>query len=951
MLKRNEVLIAAAYGLVLLVVPFRGDPAFADLSFLALGALLLVVPCSYRWGIRAGLLSAVWSSVVLILAWSFQGGNPAIVAGGIGVYFLVAVFIGHLTDIMRRQQQSLRERVKELNTLNQLAEILSDPELSIGQILQEAVHLLPPSFFSPENTHASISFDGQNYASNRFQPGMRQLERVIMVHGDSRGTLQLYLADDADATFLTEEERLLSTVTRMIEQTLERKLTAEQLRANEEDLAVTLQSIGDGVISTDTEGRITHINRRAEQLTGWPANEAEGRPVESVLQIESAGTGDPIDNPGQRALESNGVVDLPEGTVLVARDGTRRHIADSASPITSVDGSVRGAVIVFSDDTERYRAIERLRESEAKFKAYIAKSPLGIFVANMEGHYVEVNRMACQMSGYTEEELLNLAIPDFIAPDFLEQGMEVFGKLLAEGYAQDDIMVRTKNGEVFWISLTAVTVASNRVIAFCQDITKSKQAEEALEFKNVILKTQQEASLDGILVVNERVDIVSFNSRFADIWDIPGDTMASQSGQEALAYVLPKLVDPEGFVNLINYLNENRQEKRSEEIVLRDGKILELYSAPMYGRNERYYGRVYYYRDITKRKDAEEKIRYLSYHDGLTGLYNRVYLEMEMDRLDTERQLPIGVIMADLNALKLVNDSFGHEAGDEMLKQTAEVLRDSCREEDIIARWGGDEFLIFLPQTTAEDAKAICKRIDEKCEGTFVEGIPLSLALGFATKDEVNRDLAGILEEAEESMYKHKLEESQSVKSKMIKRLLEKLETKSFETQAHYSVMQNVAERIGKKMGLSQPQLTALEMLIRLHDIGEVTISEDILKKKDPLTAEEWGIIEKHPETGYRIVHATEEFAHVAEGIRSHHEHWDGLGYPNGLKGEEIPLLGRITAVADAYEVMSSGRPYKEAMSREEIVAELKSCAGSQFDPGLIAIFLSLLEEEAKANY
>ena len=423
------------------------------------------------------------------------------------------------------------------------------------------------------------------------------------------------------------------------------------------------------------------------------------------------------------------------------------------------------------DEKDKAKKVNVLKESEAKFRIYMEKAPIGILVINREGRYVEANRAACQMSGYTEEELLNLSIPDFIAPEFLEKGMKIFEITLTEGQAEADVMARRKNGETFWIHLAAVEI-DNQAVAFCQDITERKQTEEELMFKNVILNTQQEASLDGILVVNERVEMISFNQRFADIWEIPDDVMASQSGQKAIDYVLPKLVDLEEFVNLIDYLNNNKQVKHYEEIALKDGRILELYSAPMLGHNEHYYGRVYYYRDITERKHAEEKIRYLSFHDGLTGLYNRVYLEKEMERLDTERQLPIAIIMADSNDFKLINDSFGHEVGDEVLEKTAEILRNSCREEDIIARWGGDEFVIFLPQTTEEDAKAICQRIDEKCQETYVKDMPLSLALGFAIKHSTNKDLAEILKEAEENMYKHKRAEGQQVKSAGLKTML-----------------------------------------------------------------------------------------------------------------------------------------------------------------------------------
>jgi HD-GYP domain-containing protein (c-di-GMP phosphodiesterase class II) len=156
--------------------------------------------------------------------------------------------------------------------------------------------------------------------------------------------------------------------------------------------------------------------------------------------------------------------------------------------------------------------------------------------------------------------------------------------------------------------------------------------------------------------------------------------------------------------------------------------------------------------------------------------------------------------------------------------------------------------------------------------------------------------------------------------------------------------MLSIAHRIGKKIGLAQTELNKLDVLISYHDIGEITISEDILTRKDLLTEEEWEIIKKHPETGFRIARATEGIAQVAEYILSHHERWDGTGYPQGLKEKEIPLLARITAIADAYEVMSSGRSYKKAMSKSDVIAELKRCAGLQFDPELIETFLLILE-------
>ncbi len=343
---------------------------------------------------------------------------------------------------------------------------------------------------------------------------------------------------------------------------------------------------------------------------------------------------------------------------------------------------------------------------------------------------------------------------------------------------------------------------------------------------------------------------------------------------------------------------------------------------------------------------AEEKIRQLSFHDSLTGLYNRAYLSEEMQRLDTKRQLPISIIMADLNGLKLVNDTYGHSTGDMMLQGTAEILSKSCRQEDIIARWGGDEFIILLPQTSENEAYSIYKRIIDECRKYYVEDVPISIALGVATKNNEESMLKDTLKISEDNMYKHKLTESRSAKSAVLSALLKTLAAKSFETEEHTVRMLAIAQKIGDKIGLSTHELGKLSLLVTLHDIGKVNIPENILTKQGALTQEEWETIKKHPEIGHKIALATENFAHVANDILCHHERWDGTGYPQGLKNEEIPLLARITAIADAFEVMSNGRPYRKASSQSEIIKEFKECSGTQFDPDLVELFIQMLEKD-----
>ncbi len=347
------------------------------------------------------------------------------------------------------------------------------------------------------------------------------------------------------------------------------------------------------------------------------------------------------------------------------------------------------------------------------------------------------------------------------------------------------------------------------------------------------------------------------------------------------------------------------------------------------------------------RKVFGQKVRYLSFFDQLTGLYNRSYMEEEMKRLDTERQRPISVIMADLNGLKLLNDSYGHSTGDQILKSAAEVFMSSCRQEDIVARWGGDEFVILLPKTTPSEAENICRRILENCNYSFVEELPISVSLGVASKRSPEKMMAEVLSEAEDRMYKKKLIEGKKARSAIIAAMCRSVRKKSFETGCHIREMQRLGRLIGERLNLTKKELDRLDDLLILHDIGMISIPGDILKKQGALNEEEWNLVKKHPETGFRIARAAEEFAHAADDILAHHEHYNGSGYPLGLKGHEIPLAARITAIVDAYTVMKEGRPYRKAASIEEIKAEFRRCSGIQFDPELVELFQEILEQEA----
>ncbi len=333
--------------------------------------------------------------------------------------------------------------------------------------------------------------------------------------------------------------------------------------------------------------------------------------------------------------------------------------------------------------------------------------------------------------------------------------------------------------------------------------------------------------------------------------------------------------------------------------------------------------------------------------DKLTGLYTSSYMEEVIRKVDNKKQLPLSIIITDINGLKMVNDGYGHKIGDKMLIKTAEVLLSCVKKEDFVARWGGDEFMILLPQTKEKEAQKICQDIEVKCQETNINNINLSLSIGFATKTESKQEIYKILHRAEDKVLIDKLTRKRSSKNMLVQNMLKTLGAKSFETKEHTQRMSRLSLKLGKKVELSREELNHLSLLTTLHDIGKINIDEEILKKSSDLSNSEWESIKKHPEKGFAIAQAIEDFAPVAICILAHHERWDGQGYPQGLKGEEIPLLARIVSIIDAYDVMTNGRPYKKPMSKEDAIKELKRCASSQFDPELVEVFINQVLEKS----
>lgn len=344
--------------------------------------------------------------------------------------------------------------------------------------------------------------------------------------------------------------------------------------------------------------------------------------------------------------------------------------------------------------------------------------------------------------------------------------------------------------------------------------------------------------------------------------------------------------------------------------------------------------------DITEYKESANEILYLSYHDTLTDLYNRRYYEEEIKRVDKEKNLPISVIIGDVNGLKVMNDAFGHAMGDELLIKAAAVIKNACRRYDVAARWGGDEFVLLLPKTASDEAEKMIGSIKKQAADIFVCDIPLSISFGWDTKGTADVSILQVLKNAEDLMYKNKVAEKKGMRSNTITTILSALHEKSPREEQHSARVSELCQSIGKAMSLPEMQISMLQTAGLLHDIGKIAIDEDILNKPGKLNPREWEDIKRHPDIGYRILGSSYDMLELAECILAHHERWDGTGYPKGLKGSEIPTEARIIAVADTYDAMTSERPYRHALSQQKALDEILRCAGTQFDPDIARVFV-----------
>ena len=506
---------------------------------------------------------------------------------------------------------------------------------------------------------------------------------------------------------------------------------------------------------------------------------------------------------------------------------------------------------LFNKDINTQNNIELEMEdskSETLYRdIFLATSDPVFLIEKDTGLLLKVNDAVCTEYGYTENELLKLRNTDMSAePNLTKDKTLNFEKLIPVRYH------RRKDGTIFPVEITASEfVFNNRkvILASIRDISARIALEDAVK-KN---KQQFEFMFENNNAIMLLIEVTSGKIINANI-----------AAAEFYGYSIDELKGM--FIEQINTLSSPKIRSKMAEALsrenssfqfnhmLRNGDIrtVEVHSSPFEYQNTTILFSTIY--DITQIRQSQEENEYLSYHDQLTGLYNRRFYQEEMNRMDNSRNYPLTIAIGDINGLKLVNDSFGHAMGDELLIKAANIIKMGCREGDIVARLGGDEFVILLPHTDEIEGERIIARIIELSGSTKIGAMDLSITFGHDTRTNDGEYLREVFKKAEDLMYKHKLYEGLSMKSKTIDLILNTLYEKNGREMPHSKRASELCEELAIKMDFDKDSVNQMRVAGLMHDIGRIGIDDTILNKPGKLTKEEWQEIERHSEIGYRIL-------------------------------------------------------------------------------------------------
>lgn len=733
----------------------------------------------------------------------------------------------------------------------------------------------------------------------------------------------------------------------------------EQDRERFMDMAANSRSY---IWEMDRNGMHTYISGSVKHVLGYDPEEITGKKKIYEMCVEDEV--DEIKAFTEDLLQEGGVIENVEMR-QVTKDGRVIWVLINGRPIYDKAGRRTGFRGLDIDITDRKHAEFSSRAIKERYHSIMKISDTGVWEYDHDSEKLWCSEEYFSMLGYEARAFQNdvpgnleHAWGNLLCPEDQSAARQIFTDYFhsdTESLYENVFRMKRKDGTYSWIWSRGKMLRdadgrpSGIMIGLHIDITNMKELESELYLEKEQFKTTLLSIGEGVISTNQSGQIEVMNQ--------VAEELTGWNQKDAKGRFLTQVyrITDERTGQTITDLAE-RVILSGETLKMTGGKVLHSRDGTEYPiedqvtpiRNRRGVpsGVVIVFRDFSEQKKRNREIEYLSYHDQLTGLYNRRFFEEELKRTDSERNLPFTIAMLDLNGLKLINDAFGHHAGDTLLLKATDAIKNTFRDHDVIARIGGDEFAVLLPLTSPDVAERRLAGLKQDLAARTIQGVNVSISTGFATKQSAEEDVYEVLRKADHQMYQDKVSNRPVIRKDMIEQLLDYFFEKYPDEKEHAEAVGKLAMEIAELLGLSYEERQMIYRAGLFHDIGKVAINEAIMKKEGLFTPHEREEVERHPEIGYSILSAAPEYAPIAEDVLAHHERWDGKGYPNQLKTHDIPLRARILQTAEVMDELMRPATYREQRNQEEALDEIKRHAGEQFDPRIVKKLSAIMMEE-----
>jgi|GEM_PF-856137 diguanylate cyclase (GGDEF)-like protein/PAS domain S-box-containing protein/putative nucleotidyltransferase with HDIG domain len=779
------------------------------------------------------------------------------------------------------------------------------------------------------------------------------------------------ILDDAGA--IKEFVGTVSDVTEKLE-------TERRLRESEERFRAIAEASPLGIYVEDIAANCIYVNPAYERLVGFSFADIQGNRWKNIVH--------PEDMQRLQGLWVMHLQDLQEkpGFLLeykyrvIRSDSTIRWCHGRTTAMRDDEGVLIGFVGVLEDITERLEAERNLWQSREQFRAMSDASPLGIFVEDAAGNCIYTNPEYSHIVGYSSEEMLGIGWRRRFHRDDLRTMRDLWGVYRTK--------LQNESNEIF--CFTHRTILPNGTMRWCQeriapswgadgeltgyvgtleDVTERFAAEQALRDSEERYRALVDASFDFVFRVDATTERIVLRKS------------PDEEQEQTLEFAIIESIHPEDQYRLIQQLIQAKEEGavfeaefrvRGENRTWREVVARAVPVRNPLGNIREWVGTL---SDVTLRKEAErERNQFIqeaihqAERDSLTGVYNHRTFYQKLLIAEQECQQEgkaFAVAVLDVDNFKYFNDVYGHLTGDDVLTTVVRVIQEECNPSDILGRLGGDEFAILIRRDTTEAIDEVLYRLRVRVQNESylppqgMTPVPLRLSLGSALYPQEAQtaveaialaDRRALLDKGGEQLYPARdITEYLRLNNEgfaMLDGLVTAVDNKDRYTRRHSEEVLIYSLQMAKQLQLSEEDLEMLKLGALVHDVGKIGVPDQILRMPGRLGSADYEIMQRHVELGALLVGAIPEMRGVLEMVLYHHEKWDGTGYPAGLKGEAIPYLARLLAVADAFSAMTTDRPYRKGRSHAEALHELRKGAGTQWDPVFVQVLERYFSEE-----